>query len=196
MPWKFGKRADGKISITLDNNVWNYLFDRGLDLAAELPSDRFALFITREVEIETEAIQSKDEKTALNHYIAQTIDKCHIITTSVFGFASEGLKKQRCGGFGQGTWQSETEQEFYAAIREQYLVGRPEKGSQLFDNEADAAVGAQSFSSIVLTCEKPSKTGPIRYAAENGGKVLYLRECDLNAGTLGSYVETLYAQIG
>jgi hypothetical protein len=68
-----------------------------------------------------------------------------IRTTSMFGFAMNGAGPQRLGGFGHGTWQSQTEREFYAAIRDQYLTGRSEKNSQLMDDEADAAVAAKSF---------------------------------------------------
>ena len=165
MNWQYTKRADGRIAITLDNNVWNFLFDRKIDLASELPPDHFAISITRELEIETLAIPAHPSKASLKEYIAKTIDDCQIRTTSVFGFASEGSGLQRVGGFDQGTWQPQTETEFYAAVRNQYLIGKPEKNCQLTDNEADAAVAAKSFLSIVLTCELPKKTGPLRFAS-------------------------------
>jgi hypothetical protein len=152
MHWEYTKRSDGKIAITLDNNVWDFLFLRELDLASELPLHQFAIFITREVEIETSAIPVRPSKVALKDYIARTIVSCDIRTTSVFGFATPGPGPQRYGGFGQGTWQSQTAREFYTAISAQYLIGRPVKNSQLTNNEADAAVAARSFSSTVLTC--------------------------------------------
>jgi hypothetical protein len=62
-------------------------------------------------------------------------------------------------------------------------------------NEADAAVAAKSFSSIVLTCEFPKKTGPLRFAAENGGKILYLVDFDPSQLTLKAYIEAFYQQI-
>jgi hypothetical protein len=195
MTWEYTKRHDGRIAITLDNNVWDFLFLNGLDLASELPLDRFAITITREVEIETSAIPDNPSKTALKDYIARTIVNCDIRTTSVFGFATAGAKPQRVGGFGQGTWQSRTEAEFYAAIKDQYLIGRPEKNSQLTGNEGDAAVAAKSFSSIVLTCELPKKTGPLRFAAEHGGKILYLANFDPSELTLQAYIEAFYRQI-
>jgi hypothetical protein len=145
MQWEYAKRPDGKIAITLDNNVWDFLLYHELDLASELPSDHFAFFIPREVEIETLAIPTSPSKTALKDYIARTINDCGVRTTSVFGFAREGPGPERFGGFDQGTWQSENERQFYASISEQYLAGRPEKNSQLNDNEADAAVAAKSF---------------------------------------------------
>jgi tRNA threonylcarbamoyladenosine modification (KEOPS) complex Pcc1 subunit len=83
MSWKYRRRNDGIIAITLDNNVWDFLFHRKIDLAAELPSDEFAIFITREVEIERMAIPYNKSKAALRSYIDQTIAKCGIRTTSV-----------------------------------------------------------------------------------------------------------------
>lgn len=195
MSWQYTKRLDGRIALTLDNNVWNFLFDRGLNLASELPLDEFEIFIPREVEIETEAIPVKNSKTPLKDYIARTITDCDIKTTSVFGFAREGPGPQRCGGFGQGVWQSQTEREFYAAISQQYLVGRREKGSQLTENEGDAAVAAQSFFSIVLTCESREVNGPLRYAAKHGGAVLYLAEFDPSNQTLKEFIVAFYQQI-
>jgi len=193
MCWEYKKRPDGRIAVTLDNNVWDFLLRTGLDLGSELPRDLFAVFITREVEIETSAIPTT--KGELKDYVARTISSCDIRTTSVFGFAREKPGPERFGGFGQGTWQSQTEREFYAAIRDQYLIGRREKNSQLNDNEADAAVAAKSFSSIVLTCEHPNKVGPLRFAAEHGGKILYLSDFEQSGRTLSAYIEAFYAQV-
>ena len=144
--WYYMERADGRIAVTLDNNVWNFLFQRRMDLAATLPRDRFVLFITREVEIEAIAIPASASTKPLTDYIKATIEACAIRTTSVFGFAMPGDLPQRVGGFGQGTWQSQTEREFYEAIRTRFLLGKRETGSRLTQNEGDAAVAAQSFS--------------------------------------------------
>jgi hypothetical protein len=194
MSWPYTKRPDGKIAIALDNNVWNFLFDRRLSLALELPLAEFAICIPREIEIETEAIPAAS-KAALRDYIARTKADCGIKTTSVFGFAREGTGPQRCGGFDQGVWQSQTEREFYAAISQRFLVGRREKGSQLTENEGDAAIAAQSFFSIVLTCESRKVNGPIRFAYENGGAILYLDTFDGSGQTLKEYVAAFYQQL-
>lgn len=195
MHWNYTKRSDGKIAITLDNNVWNFLFDRNIDLASELPPDRFSIYITREVEIESSAIPGHESKKELKGYIARTIAACGITTTSVFGFAHEGPGPQRLGGFDVGVWQSQTETEFYAAIRGRFLVGKGQKNSELFDNEGDAAVAAQSFSSIALTCERSSKQGPLSFAAAHGGKVLYLDGFEHSGVTLGRFIEDYYQKI-
>ncbi len=195
MPWEFLKRSDGKIAVTLDNNVWDFLCLRNIDLATELPRDRFALYITREVEIETLAIPNDETKIALKDFIARTIEACSIETTRIFGFAHEGPGPQRHGGFGLGVWQSRTQSEYYAAIQEQFLTSRPLKNSELSGNEGDAAVGAQSFTSIVLTCERPNKKGPLRFARENGGAVLYLPSFEGSGLTLKAFVEHLFQSI-
>ena len=132
MKWQYARRSDGLIAITLDNNVWDFLFARKIDLGAELPSDEFVISITREVEIESMAIPPNTEaRTRLKEYIDRTIARCGIRTTSVFGFATEGPGPQRVGGFDQGTWQSQTEREFYDAIGQQYLFGKRETNSEL-----------------------------------------------------------------
>ena len=64
--------------------------------------------------------------------------------------------------------------------------------SQLAKNEADAAVAAQSFFSIALTCEKPGKSGPLRFAAERGGKVLYLPDIDRSGLSLKEYIAAFH----
>lgn len=193
--WSYTKRPDGRIAVTLDNNVWNFLFDRKIDLATELTTAEFALFTTREVEIEGMAIPDKDSNTPLKTYIVRTIAACSIRTTSVFGFDAAGDRPQRLGGFDQGTWQFQTEREFYDAIKKEgYLLGKSEKNSKLTDNEGDAAVAAQSFFSIALTCERPNKRGPLRFAAEHGGKVLYLRNIDSTGFNLKDYITDFHNQ--
>jgi hypothetical protein len=186
------KRDDGLIAVTLDNNVWDFLLKKKMNLAAELPSNEFAISMTREVEIESMAIPDRDSKTSLKDYIARTIMQCGITTTSVFGFATDGPGPQRVGAFGHGHFQSQTEREFYNAIRAQYLIGQKEMNSQLTKNEGDAAVAARSFFSIVLTCEKRSKTGPLRFAAERGGKILYLPEIDKTGKSLKASISACH----
>jgi hypothetical protein len=195
MGWQYTKRPDGKIALTLDNNVWNFLFDRRFNLASELSSAEFVISIPREVEIEKEAIPINASKSPLRDYITRTIADCGIKTDWVFGFATEGSGPQRRGGFDQGTWQGKTEQEFYAAISQRFLVGQPEMGSQLTRNEGDAAVAAKSFSSIVLTCESRKVNGPLRFAADHGGAVLYLADFDPSGQTLKAFIVNFYQKL-
>jgi hypothetical protein len=195
MNWPYTKRQDGKIAINLDSNVWDFLFERNITLSNELPTDEFAIFVTREVEIEKLTIPNDISKTPLKKFIEETIVACGIETTSVFGFFVSGQTHQRVGGFDQGTWQSETERQYYAAMPKNYLAGKKPKNSTLTTNEGDAAVGAQSFFSIVLTCEKPKKPGPLRFAAEHGGKILYLGDFDNSGLTLKEFIIAFYKKI-
>ncbi len=172
----------------IDSNVWNWLWERGIDLAGELPAEKFALFIPREVEIEVDAIPERAEKVPLIDYIRRSIEAGSIRTCSTFGFQLEGRGPQRRGGFGVGTFQSATERQFFALIRERFLIGQRECGSGLTANEGDAAVAAQSFVAVVLTHEARSKPGPLRIAADVGGKVLYLGDFEPSGQSLRNYV--------
>jgi hypothetical protein len=92
------------LSVYLDNNVWDFLFERQIDLSSELPSDRFCLAITREAEFEIPTIP--DHKDELKAYISRTIDRCGVRTDYLFGFRCESLSadQQRYGGFNIGRW--------------------------------------------------------------------------------------------
>lgn len=182
----YQRRPDGLIAVTIDSNVWNLFFDFRLDLATELPSDQFKLFIPREVEIELAAIPDRPDKAALKEYVRGQVAASDVHTQWVFGFAHDGDGPQRYGGFDVGTWQSESERKFYELIRDQYLLGKKATNSQLFRNEGDAALGANSFSSIVLTLDL--KPGPLRVALDNGGKVLDMRRFRELGMTLAAYV--------
>jgi hypothetical protein len=182
----YQRRSDGKISIVIDSNAWNFLWEEGVDLAQSFPSDRFLFFIPRQIEIEVEAIPA--EKSELIDYIKRSSASCSIRTTSTIGFFVAGQKKQRHGGFGQGTFQSPMERRFYAIIRDQFLLGKSERNSGLTANEADAAVAVQAFFAVVLTSERPGKPGPLRVAAEHGGKVLYLSDFKKSGQSLTDYL--------
>lgn len=183
-------RVDGLISVTIDSNVWNLFFKLNLNMSIELPSDRFKLFIPREVEIELDAIPDRADKLALKDYIHAQITIGQVQTTRVFGFARDGDGPQRCGGFGFATFQSDTERKFYDLIRDRYLLGKTATRSQLTRNEADAALGANSFSAVVLTLDL--KPGPITVALENGGKILDMRPFCEAGIDLASYVTAYY----
>jgi hypothetical protein len=186
---RYQRREDGLIAVTIDSNVWNLFYELGLDLVTELPPDRFRLFIPREVEIELAAIPGRQDKLSLKDYIHAQMAKGDVQTTAIAGFAChEG--PQRYGGFGFGTFASDTWREFYDLVREPYLLGKGATNSQLTRNEADAALGATSFSSVVLTCDL--KPGPLRVALENGGKVLDMRHFRESGKALPDIVTVCY----
>jgi hypothetical protein len=80
----------------LDNNIWDFLFDRqgSITLDQELPREQFCIFIPREVEIEHLAI--KEQKCpGLRQFIQDTIKSCAIVTAGYFGFATPGEPQRR-----------------------------------------------------------------------------------------------------
>jgi hypothetical protein len=79
------------------------------------------------------------------------------------------------GGFDQGRWQSEADRQWYDSTKAATLLDKESvKTTGLRDNHADAALAVRSFESIIVTNENNTKMGPLRLAAEQGGRVLYL----------------------
>ncbi len=185
-----------KISVVIDSNAWNFLFDRNINLYRELPPEEFACFVPREVEIEIEAIPDvgKDgsDKGPLKRYIRESIARNQVETTAVFGFAeaNPAAGPATYAGFGEGTFQSDNERDWYASPKiRSYLLGKPKKGSGLSANEADTAVSAASFISIVLTCDR--KSGPIVEAEKGGGRVVFLSDALLKSPSLRVFLKSI-----
>jgi len=185
------------ISIYIDSCAWNYLYKNGINLKQELPSSHFKIYVTREVEIELSAIPETGcdgaDKRALKAYIKQGIDMLPVETSYVFGLDSTPSPTQVYGGLDVGMFQSEEEIKFYAMpeIAQQLQSGK-KSNSGLGKNEADASLAAKSFSSIVLTNERMNKTGPLKVAADFGGKIVYLEAQVKPSGlTIGEYLESI-----
>jgi hypothetical protein len=63
--------------VFIDGNVWNFLFDRRLDLAAELPAAEWGIMHTREAEFEIPV-----GKPELDAFITATMERCNVQTDS------------------------------------------------------------------------------------------------------------------
>lgn len=186
------------IAVYIDSCAWNYLQEKGINLLAELPPDIYKLYLTREVEIEIEAIPDNEKKQALKDYIRANIENAAVKTTSVFGFQTiepdgSPSKVQVYGGFGQGTFQSPEDRKYYASPEVQaQLVGKAKRKTGLGANQADASLAVRSSQAFVLTNEDLQKAGPLKLAAENGGKIVYLcAQVDRSGLTLGQYMASL-----
>lgn len=168
------------IAVYIDSCAWNYLYENAIDIETELPIDIFSIYVTREVEIELEAIpdvgRDSTDKSALKDYIKKSIKKRSVTTSYVFGFQtleSDGTPSpiQVYGGFGVGTFQSPDEQDFYAKPEiKQHVQSGKKTNSGLGKNQADASLAAKSLNSIVLTNERVGKAGPLKVAADLGVK--------------------------
>lgn len=173
-----------KTRVYLDNNVWDFLFARGIDLAEALPREEFTILLPREIEWETRAIPS--HKADLKAFVAATIERCDIRSDVFFGYQNSEIPagEQRFGGFGVGRYASIKEAAF---MREQRLaMGAAKRSTMLYPNEADISLGARSFEAVVVSAD--NKRDPIRAASEQGGCVVFLREFEGSGMTLRDFI--------
>jgi hypothetical protein len=174
-----------KTSVYIDNNVWDFLFIRKIDLSVELPSSEFCLCMTREAEFEIPPIPK--EKAELKKFIDETIKKCVIEPHRYFAFfnPSHSEEEQRVGGFNVGRWASSKEIAFME--QQKTKLGAIKKSStKLYKNEADIAIAARSTHSVVITLDK--KKGPLNDAYKQGGKVVFLTDFDSSGLTLKEFI--------
>ncbi|MCO8166824.1 hypothetical protein NJC40_03405 [Pseudomonas sp. 21LCFQ02] len=178
------------IGVYIDNNVWDFLFERGLELHEELPKPEFCLAMTREAEFEIPPIP--DDKAELKAYIDRTI-KEGVVTVALFGFGNPDLPpgEQRVAGFDRGSFASEEMIEF-AKLQRTPLGKRLNEKTRLYRGEADKAIAARSLHNVVLTLD--AKKGPIQDAYKAGGKVVFLSEFDESGLTLKEYVLAALAE--
>lgn len=186
-------------AVYIDSCAWNYLYEKSVDLAKELPRSQFSIYVTREVEIELSAIPDVGgdgaDKGLLKAYIKQNLSSAFVETSYVFGFQTiepDGTPSpvHVYGGFDVGTWQSDEERNFYAKheIKKQLQAGK-KNNSGLGKNQADASLAAKSLTAIVLTNERMNKPSPLKLAAELRGKIIYLQDQVEPSGlSIGDYV--------
>jgi len=192
-----------KTPIYIDSCAWNYLHDNCIDLVKELPSDQYAIYMTREVEIEIDSIPDEAksggvDKRSLKNYIQRNVSRLPVSTTCIFGFETmepddTPSKTQVYGGFNVGTFESKEDQAFYASpeIKKQ-LLGKSKAGSGLGKNEADASLAVRARDAVVLTNERPEKAGPLKSAAKRGDKVVYLAaQVEPSGLSLGQFLATM-----
>lgn len=185
--WYYQARPDGLVAVSLDNNVWDWLFEHRntLDLSEELASDKFALFIPREVEIEHQAIPvRKPGKIEKRDFIAETIRACGIRTTGYFGFAAPPGVVQRHLAFGVGTFRSPLDGARTDAMR--HFLQSKSRPTGLMGNETDLRLAVLSFSSVVLT--RDEEAGPLQFARQRGGKVLLVKDEHARPGCLAAAI--------
>jgi len=178
------------ISVYIDNNVWDFLFERKLDLAVEFPRDEFCLCLTREAEFEIPPIPP--EKAELKAFIEATIAKCGIQTDTLFGFNDASLPpdEQRVGGLGVGRWANPEEIAFIAQ-QKTALRDSKKRPTKLYPGEADISLAARAFHSVILSLD--AKAGPINDAYKQGGKVVFLTDFDNSGMSLSNFIKTAHS---
>jgi hypothetical protein len=185
-----------EIPVFIDSCAWNELFKRSVKLEEELPETAFSLHLTREVAIEIGAMRTKPEKQELLAYVDRSISNSGIRTRGTFGFHTsepDGTpsKAQVYVGFNQGNFQSKHDRGWYARDEVKKLTlhkGKREK-TGLGKNQTDASLAVRSFHSVILTAEAPNKSGPLRLAHSEGGRIIYFSEIDQSGLSLGEYIK-------
>lgn len=174
------------ISVFIDNNVWDLLFEHGIDIGQVLPRPYFGLSITREATFEIEPLISK--KPELYDFIMKSIDSSQIEEDCFFGFYDESIppEKQRNGGFGCGRFISKEESDYLVSLNKNINFNSVRQSTGLFKNEADVSVAVRSVHSVVLTLD--TKPGPLKKAMDSGMKVISLEQFDPSGENLKDYI--------
>jgi hypothetical protein len=181
-------------AVFIDGCAWNHFFDSGTDLGKVLPAVLYRLFITSEVGIELQEIPEREDKQALKAFIQNAIVSHKVLTTRIFGFASNNAdgtptKYQRFGNFNNAGFQPAADRDWYGmpAVIEM-LSKTSTRDTFLGKNEGDASLAVRSFRAVVLTAEKRTKKGPLQLAAQQGGLVVFLGEVEKSGKTLHEFI--------
>ena len=154
------------VSVFIDNNAWDYLFARKVDLAVDISSGDFVFAITCEAEFEIRTLPED-----LKSYVSKWIT-CGVVTTDTyFGFAeasSDG--ESRVGGFGCGRFIDLAESEILSS--ENGVVKGTLRPTGLYKNEADVSLAARSVHSAILNSDTKKVLG--RVVSKYGGVVVNL----------------------
>lgn len=164
------------IEVYIDNNIWDFAFSNGIDLTSCFPKSEFQLLISKHGRFEIEQIPDNESKEPLKNYVHEMLEDC-VEEQHRFGFYDSSLpdEEQRVSGFGVGAWGSVIENDMRTLLNQLYCDEDKRKEAMILKKqEADIELGALSACSFVITLDK--KSGPLRSAKENGGKVIFLNE--------------------
>lgn len=198
------------IPVTIDSCTWNYFFDNQYDLCVQLPPDRFSLSITREVELEILQIPDEShgvDRRALKQYVNQSIECRQVRTTYSFGFRDLDNPEEppRYGGFGQGSFETDAQQDWRQREKTKEFVQAGYEAKQrtttvLRKDEADVALAVASMASVLITVDekkgaRANKKGPIYDAAINGGFVVFVQDVESSGLALAEFIEKHFAVV-
>ncbi|MGY8810701.1 MAG: hypothetical protein ACKVK5_06670 [Pseudomonadales bacterium] len=169
-------------TVYLDNNAWDILFSRGVDLRTALPPSDYELAITREAEFEIASIPND----ALRSYVERSINERQIRTDSYFGFMDESLPpdQQRVGGYGVGRFADLSETTILA--QESSRIKPSLRPTGLRKNEADVSFAARSPCGILVTCDSRGVLKQVE--AKYGATVVNLSAWP-HGVSLGDYIQ-------
>lgn len=135
------------------------------------------MFITREVELEQLQISDDSkqgvDKRPLKEFIRNSIERRQVKT---FIAEKAPMIQFVMGALAKASLMPEIERDWRQREDiQRYVIGASKrKTTVLRQNEADVAQAVASLSSVLITNESKTKSGPVLIAAANGGRVLYL----------------------
>ncbi|MEY8702303.1 hypothetical protein AB4F11_04670 [Francisella philomiragia] len=178
--------------IFLDNNIFDFLYDKKIDLLKEFPKGEFCVCVPKEIKFESDCMPS-DKFTFVKSLFENNI----VITHSYFGYYDDRHVSnfQRVGGYDEGVYISIDERDFKLELNNNFLSNTDKKHPKhdLYKNEGDIALAVRSVHNIVLTNDakssKGAKKGPLNYAFEKGYRVVFLNDYDGDI-SLNEYVKS------
>jgi len=181
------------MNIFIDNNVWDQLFLRNVDLNIYFPEDKYSIFVTSQGVFEVAQIPST--KKELKKYIEKYIND-YVMEDSIFGFNDPNLPsdEQRVSGFGFGRFGSVVENRIRTKLASKYESTKKRKASQILSSqEADIELATRSIDNIVLTLDK--KAGPLKDAKELGGNVVFINLSEIEGLSADEFVNYIKIKI-
>ena len=156
------------VSVFIDNNAWDYLFARNVNLAVDVSAEDFTFAITREAEFEIRTLPDE-----LKAYVSKWIEGGTVVTDTYFGFAEANSGgESRVGGFNCGRFIDLAEAEILSA--ERGVIKNSLRPTGLYKNEADVSLAARSVHSVILTSDSKKVLG--RVVSKYGGVVVNLAQ--------------------
>lgn len=179
--------------IYIDNNIWDQLYTRNVDLNAHFPRNKYELCVTQHGVYEGKQIPNTNDQ--LKAYIERFTGSI-VQTDAIFGFENPNLpsSEQRVDGFGVGRFTDIKEDEMRRHLSSKYSGRKKRKDTQiLFPQEADIELGAMSVHNIVITLDV--KNGPLTCAKSNGGKVIFLNKSKIEGLNADDFVDYIKNEI-
>ena len=184
LPLWFMVRSEIKFSVYIDNNVWDFFFDKEIDLAKELPPDKFHFCIPPHAKFEIDLIPDLGKR----EFIRKTMNE-RVETKSYFGFANpmRSDEEQLNGGFGDllnpdvgGDFAEIDESELRENLERRYLKNK-KRPTGLYENEMDIELATRSLHDVVLTLDK-------KRPLTKGYRVVFLNDFDQSNLTLAAFI--------
>ncbi len=160
------------MNIFFDNNVWDYLYSKYVDIATYFPKSKYSLYITTHGKYEI--LQMPLRCNGLRGYVEKALISL-VREDAIFGYYNDffPVEQQRLSGYDVGRYISSSELLLKRELFKKYGSTEKRKNSQiLFKQEADIELASRSIEHTILTFD--CKKGPLLDAKNRGGKIIFL----------------------